>query len=137
MRLKDKVVAVTASTRGIGLAAARACAQEGAVVFFAARSPEQAEIEAEKLRQEGCRAFCVYNDASKPETYGQMVEQIVEKTTRSSAGSTVFTLKKGAKLVSAIVYDPMELPLDKPSRYRKSNLPATGVNCTLPEKNQN
>ena len=64
-------------------------------------------------------------------------EQIVEKTTRSSAGSTVFTLKKGAKLVSAIVYDPMELPLDKPSRYRKSNLPATGVNCTLPEKNQN
>ena len=52
MRLKDKVVAVTASSRGIGLAAARACAQEGAVVFFAARSPEQAEIEAEKLRQE-------------------------------------------------------------------------------------
>ena len=52
------------------------------MVFFAARSPEQAEIEAEKLRREGCRAFCVYNDASKPETYGQMVEQIVERTGR-------------------------------------------------------
>ena len=37
MRLKDKVVIVTASTRGIGLAAAKACAREGAVVFFAAR----------------------------------------------------------------------------------------------------
>ena len=82
MRLKDKVVAVTASTRGIGLATARACAKEGASVFFAARSPERAEIEAEKLRQEGCQAFCVYNDAGKPETYAKMVEQIVEKVGR-------------------------------------------------------
>ena len=82
MRLKDKVVAVTASSRGIGLASARACAREGAVVFFAARDPERAETEAEKLRQEGCRAFCVYNDAGKPETYGKMVDQIVEKTGR-------------------------------------------------------
>ena len=82
MRLKDKVVIVTASTRGIGLAAAKACAREGAVVFFAARNPERAEIEAEKLRKEGCRAFCVYNDAGKPESYNQMVEQVVEKAGR-------------------------------------------------------
>lgn len=82
MRLKDKVVAVTASTRGIGLAAAQACAREGAVVFLAARNPERAEIEAEKLRKEGWRVFCVYNDAGKPETYGQMVEEIVKKAGR-------------------------------------------------------
>jgi hypothetical protein len=62
-------------------------------------------------------------------------DQIVEKSTRSSSGAAVFTLKKGAKLVSANVFDPMEIPLDKPSRYRKSNLPATGVACALPEKN--
>jgi hypothetical protein len=64
-------------------------------------------------------------------------EQIVEKATRSSAGSSVFTLKKGAKISSVTPYDPLELPLDKPSRYRKSNLPATGVACTLAEKSQN
>ena len=63
-------------------------------------------------------------------------EQIVEKSTRSSSGSSVFTLKKGAKLVSASIYDPMEIPLEKPGRYRKSNLPATGVTCTLAEKTQ-
>ena len=64
-------------------------------------------------------------------------DQIVEKATRSSAGSSVFTLKKGAKISSVMPYDPLELPLDKPSRYRKSNLPATGVTCTLAEKSQN
>lgn len=37
MRLKDRVILVTASTRGIGLACAEACAREGAVVYMAAR----------------------------------------------------------------------------------------------------
>ena len=82
MRLKDKVVAVTASTRGIGLAAAQACARAGAMVYFAARNPELAENEAQKLRKEGHRAFCAYHDAGKPETYGEMVEQIVKATGR-------------------------------------------------------
>ena len=82
MRLKDKVVAVTASTRGIGLAAAQACARAGAMVYFAARNPELAENEAQKLRKEGHRAFCAYHDAGKPETYVEMVEQIVKATGR-------------------------------------------------------
>ena len=37
MRLQDKVILVTASTRGIGLAIAKKCAQEGAKVYMAAR----------------------------------------------------------------------------------------------------
>ena len=82
MRLKDKVVAVTASTRGIGLAAAQACARAGAMVYFAARNPELAENEAQKLRKEGHCAFCAYHDAGKPETYVEMVEQIVKATGR-------------------------------------------------------
>lgn len=82
MRLKDKVVAVTASTRGIGLAAVQACARAGAVVYFAARNPELAENEAQKLRKEGHRAFCVYHDAGKPETYDEMVAQIVKASGR-------------------------------------------------------
>ena len=82
MRLKDKVVAVTASTRGIGLAAAQACARAGAMVYFAARNPELAENEARKLRKEGHRAFCAYHDAGKPETYGEMVAQIVKESGR-------------------------------------------------------
>ena len=34
MRLKDKVILVTASTRGIGYACVKACAKEGAVVYI-------------------------------------------------------------------------------------------------------
>ena len=37
MRLQDKVVLVTASTRGIGLAIVKKCAAEGARVYMAAR----------------------------------------------------------------------------------------------------
>ena len=38
MRLKDKVILVTASTRGIGLAIVKKCAGEGAKVYMAARN---------------------------------------------------------------------------------------------------
>lgn len=42
MRLQDKVILVTASTRGIGLAIVKKCALEGAKVYMAARDMEQA-----------------------------------------------------------------------------------------------
>ncbi len=77
MRLQDKVVLVTASTRGIGLACVKACAQEGAVVYMAARNLESAEKTAAQLNAQGCRVNCVYNDASKPETFSSMVEEVV------------------------------------------------------------
>ena len=77
MRLKDKVVLITASTRGIGFAAVKACAKEGAMVYMAARDMERAKLAAEQLCAEGCRVRCVYNDATKPETFSAMVEEVV------------------------------------------------------------
>ena len=73
MRLKDKVVLVTASTRGIGLACVKKCAKEGAAVYMAARNVERAQEIADAL--EGVK--CVYNDATKPETFTSMVEDVV------------------------------------------------------------
>ena len=72
MKLKDKVVIVTASTRGIGLAVTEACAREGSVVYMAARNLERAEKEAARLNKGGCRVKCVYNDAGVPESYTSM-----------------------------------------------------------------
>ena len=63
MRLKNKVILVTASTRGIGLAIVKKCAQEGARVYMAARNPERAQEIADML--EGVK--CVYNDAARPD----------------------------------------------------------------------
>ena len=73
MRLKDKVVLVTASTRGIGLAIVKKCAAEGAKVYMAARDMERAREIASTLT--GVK--CVYNDATKPETFSSMVEEVV------------------------------------------------------------
>lgn len=82
MKLKDKVVIVTASTRGIGLAVTNACAKEGAVVYMAARNLERAEKEACRLNAEGCRVRCVYHDASVPASYLSMVQAVAEEAGR-------------------------------------------------------
>ena len=76
MKLKNKVVIVTASTRGIGLAITEACAKEGAIVYMAARNLERAEKEATRLNNEGFRVRCVYNDAGVPDSYTAMAEQV-------------------------------------------------------------
>lgn len=43
MRLNNKAIIVTASTRGIGLAIVKACAKEGATVYMAARNNDEFE----------------------------------------------------------------------------------------------
>ena len=78
MRLKDKVILVTASTRGIGLAIVKKCAQEGARVYMAARDMDRAREIANTLN--GTK--CVYNDATKPETFVSMVEDVVRDAGR-------------------------------------------------------
>ena len=82
MRLKDKVVLITASTRGIGLATVEACAKEGAVVYMAARNLDLAKEKADKLISQGYTVKYVYNDAGKPESYVSMVEEVVNSAGR-------------------------------------------------------
>ena len=82
MRLKDKIVLITASTRGIGLACVKACVKEGATVYMAARNLKLAKEEADKLNAQGCRVKYVYNDAGKPETYITMTEDVVKDAGR-------------------------------------------------------
>lgn len=78
MRLQDKVILVTASTRGIGLAIVKQCAEEGARVYMAARNMDLAQEIARTLN--GVK--CVYNDATKPETFSSMVEDVVSDAGR-------------------------------------------------------
>ena len=73
MRLKDKVILITASTRGIGLAIVKKCAEEGAKVYMAARDMERAQEIANSMN--GVK--CVYNDATKPETFTIMVDDVI------------------------------------------------------------
>lgn len=82
MKLKDKIVLITASTRGIGLACVKACAKEGATVYMAARNLETAKEEADKLNSQGCNVKYVYNDAGKPESYITMTEEVIRNAGR-------------------------------------------------------
>ena len=77
MRLQDKVVVVTAATRGIGAAIVKACAEEGAIAYIGARTMERAQAEADELTAQGLRVKCVYNDAGKPESYQSMIDAVV------------------------------------------------------------
>ena len=78
MRLKDKVILVTASTRGIGLAIVKKCAREGARVYMAARNLDRAREIAGAL--DGVK--CVFNDATQPESFSSMVEEVVRNQGR-------------------------------------------------------
>ena len=78
MRLKDKVVLVTASTRGIGLAIVKKCAAEGARVYMAARDLNRAQEIANTMSV----IKCVYNDATKPESFTSMMEDVVRDAGR-------------------------------------------------------
>ena len=78
MRLKGKIILVTASTRGIGLAIVKKCSEEGARVYMAARDMERAQEIANTMNN----AKCVYNDATKPETFSSMVEDVVQDAGR-------------------------------------------------------
>ncbi len=76
MRLKDKVVLVTASTRGIGKAIVDKCASEGAIVYMAARNKEKAEEEIKKMGSLGLKVKFVFNDATKPESFESMIDEV-------------------------------------------------------------
>lgn len=78
MRLKNKVILITASTRGIGFACVKACAKEGAIVYMAARNLETAAKAAEELNAQGYCVKYVYNDAGKPDTFLSMVDEVVK-----------------------------------------------------------
>lgn len=79
MRLDNKVILITASTRGIGLACVKACAKEGGIVYMAARNPEAAKKTAKELNAQGYHVKYVYNDANKPDTFLSMVDEIVKQ----------------------------------------------------------
>ena len=82
MRLDNKVVLVTASTRGIGYAIVEACAKEGAIVYMAARNEEKANASIQKFSEKGYKVKFVYNDATKPETFDTMIDDVVKNEGR-------------------------------------------------------
>lgn len=79
MGLMDgKICAVTASTRGIGLACAKKLAAEGGKVYIAARNAERAQGVIDAIKADGGDAAFVRFDADDKSTYSSFVQEIVD-----------------------------------------------------------
>ena len=76
MDVKGKVTIITGASAGIGLAAARLFAAEGARVALVARSADKLEALARELRDKGFEALPVTADMRSREAIDQMVERV-------------------------------------------------------------
>src|SRR5262245_60146306 len=76
-RLDGKVVIVTGSSSGLGVAFAEACAQAGADVVLAARRAEKLTATADVVCSTGRRALTVATNVADPEQCRFMVDRAV------------------------------------------------------------
>ena len=78
-RLKDKVVIVTGGNSGVGAAAAKLLAAEGAKVVITARRAAALEAVAKEIEAAGGTVLAVPTDISKPGDAENLVEKTMEK----------------------------------------------------------
>jgi 7-alpha-hydroxysteroid dehydrogenase len=76
-KVPDKVAIVTGAGRGVGAGIAVALAEVGAHVICAARTPEQIEATAERVRATGRRALAVPTDVTERAQLEALVEATV------------------------------------------------------------
>ena len=81
-KLQGQVAIITGAGRGIGAAAAERFVAAGASVVLTARSEEELEAVAARLRQQGGRAVAVPGDITDPQDVEEVVESALEQFDR-------------------------------------------------------
>lgn len=76
---QDQVAVVTGAAQGLGAAVSGLLARQGATVFLADLNGDGARAQAERLKQEGCRAYGVGVDAADEEQLAALREEIAAK----------------------------------------------------------
>lgn len=121
MRLKDKVAIITGAANGIGFAAAKRFAKEGAKVVIADFNEAEGVMRQTELNEEGYDVIFVQVDVSNKDSVGMMVEQVV------STFGTVDILINNA----GITRDAMLTKMKQEDFQQVLDVNLTGVfNCT-------
>jgi len=76
--IEGKVIVITGSSSGLGEAAARHLAQQGAVVVLGARRQERIESLADDIKKDGGEALAVATDVSKVDQVKALVDTAVQ-----------------------------------------------------------
>ena len=78
MKLKDKVIVITGSTRGIGRAIAEACAKEGAKIVICSRQESAVKETYETFKQQGFNVSGVIVDVSIQSDLEKLLQHAIE-----------------------------------------------------------
>jgi len=77
LHLQSKIALVTASSKGLGKAAAMSLAKEGATVIICSRDKRQIEKTADEIRNlHHAEVFALVADVSKPDNISRLFEQV-------------------------------------------------------------
>lgn len=111
-KLENKIALVSAATKGIGLACAETLAENGALVYLAARNEELATECIKKIEKEGGKAKFVYFNAREDGTLAKMVETVIENEGKidilvNNYGAT--NVKKDFDVLNTEVEDFLEI----------------------------
>ena len=102
-RFENKIVLVTGGTSGIGYAAAKAFASEGACVIIAARRENQGRNIVREIQEDGGNAFFIKTDIRVPGEIDRLFEEIINRCGRldcafNNAGTGSATMPPAAKI---------------------------------------
>jgi NAD(P)-dependent dehydrogenase (short-subunit alcohol dehydrogenase family) len=120
-RFQDRVVIVTGAARGIGFAAARSFAAEGARVFINDLQPPAVQAAVQRIEEEGGRAFALAGDAGD-ETF---VRGAVDRVLAQAGGIDVLVNNAGIMMRRTVD----ELSTEEWRRAMSVNLDAVFLWC--------
>jgi glucose 1-dehydrogenase len=124
MKLVDRVIVVTGSTRGIGRAIAEACAREGAAVVVSSRHEVAVGQAVETLRGAGLRASGLAADVAVRADLERLLEHAIRTWGHVDVWVNNAGLAQGMQPVAAM--DPEEI-----ARIVAVNLTGTAEACRL------
>ena len=109
MRLKNKVIVITGSSRGIGKSIAGACIAEGAKVVINSRNLESVKKTCRELDPEGTCTSGIVTDVYNEEDMQKLLEHAIEKFKRIDIWINNAGIAGGYMAIDEMSYEEIEL----------------------------